>query len=178
MNQGCQKRDHVASHVRCWSGTAEQQDAKRAVVGAKHTNERRDQVKKLMMEEVTEGATRPLLGDPPASEQASQPTQSGHRQPTPQQPQPKQQQQQIPSESNPRQTDLTSTRTMAFAAHDLVEDVEDAMVAEEEMHDADTPETKRRRTLGRLDVSVSSNLVSVCAVYSARVRIGVGPSHG
>ena len=53
------------------------------------------------------------------------------------------------------------------AALDLVEDIGDAMAVEEEMRDANTPQSTRRRTIGGLDVSVSSNLVSVCAVYCA-----------
>ena len=63
---------------------------------------------------------------------------------------------------------------MESAAPDLVEDIEVAMVVEEELRDTDTPESKLRRTIGGLGVSVSYNLVSVCAVYGGRVMVGAG----
>ena len=71
------------------------------------------------------------------------------------------------SEPNPRQTDPQAWRSIEPAANGFVEDFGNAMVVEEEMHDADAPESQRRRTSGELDVSVSSNLVSVCVLCPA-----------
>ena len=43
------------------------------------------------------------------------------------------------------------------------------------MHETDTIESKRRRTVGGPDVSVSSNLVSFCAVYGVVSGLELDP---